>query len=357
MTWKNWVSRPPALTVSVVAGLVGLITFGCASFTADGEQQPTQGENNSTIATPSENVSANKGENNSTITTPSEAISANAPEEMPLEKDMAYREARQLLTQQGWRPNSQGESPNLRDSSVKELFELGYEEIKDCSGTGEGPCLFEFINDKGELLVVVATTRGGENAKRFVKSWWIDQKTNITQQSSSNKITAGLYWLGGTDQGLEVEGKRYRYYDEGGTKPWKSISDLKYITNGVVFDGETYWCLSTLAPQNGSAACSAKGWTQEILPFVGTKYFNFLGGSGTGRTITIKDDGSTIVKILGTVSTSVIYEGKFSNPLIFDDGDGLLIKGDKIYELRTGGQVAKGCKGEGTLCESDLYSP
>lgn len=97
-------------------------------------------------------------------------ISANASKEVSLQKNMAYREARKLIIQQGWSPNLQGESPNLRDIPVKELFDLGYKEIKDCSGIGEGPCRFKFIKNKGELLVVVATIRGYENTKSFVKS-------------------------------------------------------------------------------------------------------------------------------------------------------------------------------------------
>ncbi|NJK29379.1 MAG: hypothetical protein HC851_10340 [Acaryochloris sp. RU_4_1] len=81
------------------------------------------------------------------------------------------------------------------------------------------------------------------------------------QNSSSHSIAEGFYALGGTDQGLEVAGKQYRYFDELGTKPWMPISDLKHVKKGVLLDGgETYWCLSTLAPKNEAAICSAEGW-------------------------------------------------------------------------------------------------
>jgi hypothetical protein len=153
----------------VVAGFAGLITLGCGTFATYSGQNPN-------INTSSENISANKGENNSTINTDSQVIFANASEEVSLQQqNMAYREARKLIIQQDWSPNLQGESPNLQDISVKELFDLGYKEIKDCSGTGEGPCRFELINNKGELLVVVATIRRYENTKSSVKTWWVEK--------------------------------------------------------------------------------------------------------------------------------------------------------------------------------------
>jgi hypothetical protein len=79
---------------------------------------------------------------------------------------------------------------------------------------------------------------------------------------SKTEISEGLYWLGGTDQGLEVQGDLYRYYSEGGEQRWRSISELKAIKPGVIFDGQSYWCLSTLAPATGATACSENGWIE-----------------------------------------------------------------------------------------------
>lgn len=181
---------------------------------------------------------------------------ANASEPVPLKKGMSYKEARQILIKQGWKPNLEGK-PNLRDRSVKELFDLGYQEIKDCSGTGEAPCRFEFINQKGEVLVVVTA---GPN--RVVRNWWIEKTTNtIQQKSSSNTIIEGRYWLGGTGQGLEIKGQQYRYYDESEIdRPWKPIAELQYVKKGVVFDGKNYWCLSTMLPKGQRTSCSKNGW-------------------------------------------------------------------------------------------------
>ncbi len=118
---------------------------------------------------------------------------ANISEPMPLKKGMPYKEARQILIKQGWKPNFGGK-PNLKDRSVKELFDLGYQEIKDCSGTGYAPCRFEFINQKGEVLVVVTA-----GLNRVVRNWWIEKTTNtIQQKSSSNTIIEGRYSINKT---------------------------------------------------------------------------------------------------------------------------------------------------------------
>ncbi|MEG4047581.1 hypothetical protein [Microcoleus sp. Pol17_C1] len=264
---KSWICDRTLVTTRIIAAWLGLIAIGYTSFAGAAPQQQISSINSAKIDTASQKKILNNPEENSTIVALSEKVqvslenSVNSNKKIPLQQGMSYEEARQILIQQRWQPSLQGQ-PNLRDRSVKELFDLGYPEIKDCSGTGEGPCRFEFINQQGELLVIVATTRGSENTKRFVRNWWIEKKTDSHQQkSSSNIIEEGRYWLGGTDQGLEVKGKQYRYYDESNIeRPWQPLSELQYITKGVVFDGRNYWCLSTLAPKTGGVSCSKNGW-------------------------------------------------------------------------------------------------
>lgn len=90
----------------------------------------------------------------------------------------------------------------------------------------------------------------------------MEQKSDPTSQGASiNSIAAGRYWIGSTDQALIVRGDVYRYEDAEVAQPWKALAELKYVKNGVIFDGSNYWCLSTLAPKNeGAIACSAEGW-------------------------------------------------------------------------------------------------
>ncbi|WP_394753620.1 hypothetical protein [Crenothrix sp.] len=90
------------------------------------------------------------------------------------------------------------------------------------------------------------------------------------------------------------------------------------------------------------------------LPFIGTKSFNFSGGTGTGESITINKNGSAIIKHYGTSGSSVLYKGKFSNHIKSKDGEEWLLKGDKIYSL-TNGKIDKDCMGDGKPCVSDLY--
>ena len=94
------------------------------------------------------------------------------------------------------------------------------------------------------------------------------------------------------------------------------------------------------------------------LPFVGERNFNFLGGSGTGYIIKINPDGQTKIKSCGVDSCTMIYNGKYANPISFDDGSGFLFGNSKIYALPETGKLAEeGCLNyENDKCVSDLYS-
>jgi hypothetical protein len=88
-----------------------------------------------------------------------------------------------------------------------------------------------------------------------------------THQSSSHAQTRsplleGRYWIGGTDESMEITGDRYRYYNVGGEREWRSTRELKPIKEGVVFDGKLYWCLSTMKSKGGKIVCSENGWDQ-----------------------------------------------------------------------------------------------
>ncbi len=103
-----------------------------------------------------------------------------------------------------------------------------------------------------------------------------------------------------------------------------------------------------------SAASPQTASPQTALPFVGTKRFNFLNGSGTGQSITIAADGTTTVKTHGTMNTSVSYSGPFTNPIIFESGFGVKLVGDTIYSLRQDGELAQGCIRADEPCKSEL---
>lgn len=160
------------LTVMAFIGLFGLLTVGCddAAQTSDNASPATAQSQDSTPINP-------QSQDDPTSTPNSPDTSA----QFGLQENMPYREARSLLIQEGWQPNVQGEPPNLNNSTVKELVDLGYEEVKDCAGTGLGPCRFEFTNPAGELLVVSAITNGASNQDRVVWRWFIEERTNSNQ--------------------------------------------------------------------------------------------------------------------------------------------------------------------------------
>lgn len=86
--------------------------------------------------------------------------------------------------------------------------------------------------------------------------------------------------------------------------------------------------------------------TSGKLPFVGTRYFNFDGGTGTQRSMTITKNGQTTIKLHGLYSIETIYQGKYQNPLLIKDADSSYyyqIKGDKIHMLNKDKQLERGC--------------
>lgn len=353
--WKSYPSVIPCrmrtAATSIFLGCVGLMAIGCTSPVILIPQESTSAITSAKIDTGRNLVNGTEKYKDTEKAQVTLVNSANKSQDLPLQKGMTYEEARQIILEQDWKPNPNIET-NLRSPAVKAIFDRGYTEIEDCSGTGEAPCRYMFVNQNGELLYAVTAGRD-----RLLKNWWIQKKSDVSQQNlASARIQSGRYWIGGTDQGLEIQGERYRYYDESETdKPWKPISDLKYIKDGVVFDGKLYWCLSTLPSKNGKMACSANGWvTRESLPFTGTRRFNFLGGTGTGQSITIEKDGNTVVQIHGTARSSVIYKGKFSNPIVLEDGRELQFEGDRIYMLLLGQSIEE-CKSSGSPCEAKLY--
>ena len=114
-------------------------------------------------------------------------VAPNDADQFGLQEGMLYVEAREVLIEQGWEPHTQGAEPNLNDATVSELFDLGYEEVKDCSGTGVGPCRFEFMNEAGALLVVSTAKMGASsNQDRVIWSWFIEESIDATQQDSSS---------------------------------------------------------------------------------------------------------------------------------------------------------------------------
>lgn len=307
MKLKNINSCSSLMKVSVFIGLVGIITLGCASFTASNTQQPTSDKSRSNINTASKDVPTNKSENQSTTNTLNQNVqvsnvnSPNVVEEVDFKQDTADKIAQQptletgtynlgsryiVIATQGNRTCYQGISvPNGRYAVAvgettgsislaeqNEGFVIdGWKQYgRNITLHQHGRKLLITLNDEplGEYDYFKAGSLGeqySDSLKRCLNSKDVFFETapgyRINPKSSStNKIADGFYALGGTGQGLEVKGEQYRYYDEEGQKYWRPISELKYVQEGVVFADQNYWCLSTLAPKNRPGICTANGW-------------------------------------------------------------------------------------------------
>ena len=200
---KNWGSFSFKLAVLAFVFVLVFTPSACGRFTPSGTEN-----NESTGPLDSENESAQT----SSETSPSEAESfgpalpagpeiaqslpeeasspedvSRAVEQLGLYQEMPYAEARERILQQGWQPYVEGTPPNLDNSTIRELFDLGYEEIADCSGTGMGFCRFEFVNGTGAMLVLSTTTMGTHsNADRVVWLWFLVDAPNPIQANSSS---------------------------------------------------------------------------------------------------------------------------------------------------------------------------
>lgn len=106
------------------------------------------------------------------------------------------------------------------------------------------------------------------------------------------------------------------------------------------------------------ALTSGSALAKPALPFIGTKNFNFMGGSGTGESITIKRDGTAKIMIHGTDGSAVQYSGRFSYSGMRSKeypSLGWLFKNGKVYSTENG-KISTGCQAdERAPCVSDLY--
>jgi len=88
---------------------------------------------------------------------------------------------------------------------------------------------------------------------------------------------------------------------------------------------------------------------------VGRRYFNFLGGSGTGYSIEIEPDGTTTIQLHGTASSAIEYRGRFSNPLLLSNDRALRIEGNSIYQVAADGTISPSCFTDDIHCAAELY--
>ena len=86
------------------------------------------------------------------------------------------------------------------------------------------------------------------------------------------------------------------------------------------------------------------------LPFIGEKYFNFGGGSGTGSSITITKDGLVIIRGVPSPGAEkfgakgeIEFKGQFKTIIKTKDGIRYKIEANKISMVDAKGNVEQGC--------------
>lgn len=101
------------------------------------------------------------------------------------------------------------------------------------------------------------------------------------------------------------------------------------------------------------------------LPFVGKKYFNFAGGSGTEQSIVINKTGNVTMRFHGTTATGITYRGKYQTVMCDVDGECYKIIGsNKIAKTNRRGVILsvqdENCIiefPESAKCITELYKP
>ncbi|MGB5963977.1 MAG: hypothetical protein WBG65_00420 [Sulfurimonadaceae bacterium] len=77
------------------------------------------------------------------------------------------------------------------------------------------------------------------------------------------------------------------------------------INNCVTHDSVNFFLVSGKNLKNSRVSSKP--------PFHGTKYFNFMGGSGTGKSLDIDKNNNVIVRTHGVISTGIDYQGPYSS--------------------------------------------
>lgn len=102
------------------------------------------------------------------------ATISHADSSLGLKKDMSYKQARQILIKNNWRPAGADSSQDAGLSA--ETFKR-YPETDSCAGTGEGPCNMVFTStNKRTLTVHTIGGLSGDARDTTVISWEISKK-------------------------------------------------------------------------------------------------------------------------------------------------------------------------------------
>jgi hypothetical protein len=103
----------------------------------------------------------------------------------------------------------------------------------------------------------------------------------------------------------------------------------------------------------------------ERLPFIGTRSFNFSGGSCCNESITIYNDGTCDIKAYEAPefgnTVTLNYSGKFTETMwVYENGEksfGYKVSKTTIMSMNKNGKSEMGCKVENKPCIEPLKEP
>lgn len=115
---------------------------------------------------------------------------------LPDAQGMPYGDVRDRIIASGWIPHTfagtTGPDSDFHDSTVQAMEQLGFSEVKFCSGTGQGFCRFEFVYedrtaDNGPLLVITTAAGIPSEPSYPMPSFWSFRQENISDLTYSDR--------------------------------------------------------------------------------------------------------------------------------------------------------------------------
>lgn len=109
--------------------------------------------------------------------------------DLPEARGARYGDVRDRLIERGWLPHTfattTGSPSDFNDSLVQEMERLGFNEVKACSGTGQGFCRFEFVHqdrtaEAGPVLVVITAAASPADSTYPEPTFWDLNLENVS---------------------------------------------------------------------------------------------------------------------------------------------------------------------------------
>ncbi|MDY6941159.1 MAG: hypothetical protein SWY16_26315 [Cyanobacteriota bacterium] len=191
--------------VTLLATLMGVNTLiGCSpnvtinvdSDAPTAEETPTDAGDSPASTPRVENVSANSSEAVAAEDTlPTQAIRL---EELLADlppQGVSYAQVREKLIADGWIPHTfatNGPLGDFNDPLVQQMLQQGFEEVKTCSGTGQGFCLLEFVHsartvDGGPVLAVTTAASAPSDSPDSGPTFWDFRLDRVSDRTYANR--------------------------------------------------------------------------------------------------------------------------------------------------------------------------